>query len=172
LRGGPGLGNELTTPSTFVWSVAADKSGVAYLGTGSPATVIRVDRDGKPFTLLETKDVSVQVLKLGPDGYLYAATLPSGKVYKLKPDATAKQDESSATLVFDLSRAGSPDQSTAKESSNKAHYIWDLTFDTAGKLYIATGGRARSTALTLPSLAPNPSSFSSLTRHTFARLHG
>ena len=140
LRGGPGLGNELTTPSTFVWSVAVDKSGFAYLGTGSPATVIRVDRDGKPFTLLETKDVSVQVLKLGPDGYLYAATLPSGKVYKLKPDATAKQDESSATLVFDLSRAGSPDQDTEKESSNKAHYIWDLTFDTAGKLYIATGG--------------------------------
>lgn len=140
LRGGPGLTSVLTTPSTFVWSVALDKSGVAYLGTGSPATVIRVDRDSKDFTLFETKDVSVQVVKLGPDGYLYAATLPSGKVYRLKADATSKQDESSATLVFDLSKAGGPEPSAEKESSNKAHYIWDLTFDTAGRLYIATGG--------------------------------
>ncbi len=140
LRGGPGLANVLTTPSTFVWSVAADKSGEAFLGTGSPATVIRVDREDKPFTLFETRDVSVQVVKLGPDGFLYAATLPSGKVYRLKPDAMTKQDENSATLVFDLSKAGSTDGDAAKESSNKAHYIWDLAFDTAGKLYIATGG--------------------------------
>ena len=37
----------LTTPSTFVWSVAADKSGTAFLATGSPATVQRVSSDGK-----------------------------------------------------------------------------------------------------------------------------
>jgi predicted Zn-dependent peptidase len=60
--------------------------------------------DGKPFTLFETKDLSVQVVRLGPDGALYAATLPSGKVYRLKPDATAKQDESSATVVFDAAK--------------------------------------------------------------------
>jgi len=84
LRQGPGLSDILTTPSTFVWSVALDKNGVAYLATGSPATVLRVDRDGKSFTLFETKDVSVQAVKLGPDGYLYAATIPSGR-----PDSTA-----------------------------------------------------------------------------------
>ena len=104
LRQGPGLTNLLTTPSTFVWSVAVDKSGVAYLGTGSPATVLRVGPDDKPFTLFETKDLSVQVVRFGPDGSLYAATLPSGKVYKLKPDATTKQDDSSATVVFDAAR--------------------------------------------------------------------
>ena len=90
LREGPGLTEVLTTPSTFVWSVAVDKSGVALTGTGSPATVLRVGKDGKPFTLFETKDLSVQVVRLGPDGALYAATCPSGKVYKLKADATAK----------------------------------------------------------------------------------
>jgi hypothetical protein len=41
LREGPGLTEILTTPSTFVWSVAVDKSGTPYLGTGSPATVLR-----------------------------------------------------------------------------------------------------------------------------------
>ena len=47
LREGPGLKEMLTTPSTFVWSVAVDKNGAAYLGTGSPATVLRVGRQGR-----------------------------------------------------------------------------------------------------------------------------
>src|SRR5580700_4784159 len=50
LREGPGLTELLTTPSSFVWSVAAGKNGETYVGTGSPATVLRVDKDGKPFT--------------------------------------------------------------------------------------------------------------------------
>ncbi len=141
LREAPALTPLLTTPSTFVWSVAADKSGNIYLGTGSPAAVLRVGPkpDGKPFALFETTDLSVQVVRIGPDGYLYAATMPSGKVYRFKPDATTRQDESSATLVFD---ASSLDGAHAHGSNGKnaSHYIWDMTFDAAGRLYIATGG--------------------------------
>ena len=101
LREGPGLSDVLTTPSTFVWSVAVDKNGTAYLGTASPATVLRVGADGKPFTLFETKDLSVQVVRLGSDGAIYAATLPSGKVYRLKADATVKQNDTNTPVVFD-----------------------------------------------------------------------
>ncbi len=156
LREGPGLSELLTTPSTYVWSVALDKFGTTYIGTGSPATVLRVGQDGKPFTLFETKDLSVQVVRLGPDGDLYVATLPSGKVYRLKPDATAKRDDASATLVFDAGalQGSKPGSSAAKgddgkpsdtkqdddKSDSKSHYIWDLAFDSAGRLYIATGG--------------------------------
>jgi sugar lactone lactonase YvrE len=156
LREGPGLTELLTTPSTFVWSVAAGQDGTAYIGTASPATVLRVDKDGKPFTLFESKDVSVQVVRLGPDGALYAATLPSGKVYKLNPKASSKQDESSATEVFDLAQPDKPGATTrpsakptdandagsktaADKSDGKAHYIWDLAFDRSGRMYIATG---------------------------------
>jgi len=127
----------LTTPSSYVWSVAVDASGAAYLGTASPASVLRVGANGKAFslfdTIFETRDLSVQVVKLGPDGALYAATLPSGKVYRLKADAATKQDDATATVVFDL----------AKVEDKKAadgRYIWDLTFDTTGRLYIAVGG--------------------------------
>jgi hypothetical protein len=138
LREGPALRERLTTPSTFVWSVAADKDGTAYVGTGSPATILRVGRDGKPFTLFESKDLSVQVVRLGPDGALYAATLPSGKVYKLDPHAAAKIDEDKATVVFDAAK-----MSPASEKSDApSHYIWDLTFDAQGRLYIAAGGPA------------------------------
>ena len=133
---GPGLKEVLTTPSTFVWSVAVDKNGTAYLGTGSPATVLRVGSDGKPFTLFESHDVSVQAIQTGPDGALYAATMPSGKVYKLKADANSKQDESNATVVFDPAKVDGAD---GDKSGTKSHYVWDLTFDSASRLYIATG---------------------------------
>lgn len=145
LRQGPGLTDVLTTPSTFVWSVAVDKDGVAYAATGSPATVLRVGRDNKPFPLFKTKDLTVQVVRLGPDGSLYAATLPSGKVYKLNPHATATEDDASATVVFDAARlegtaaTKSDAGKSSDDKSSKPHYIWDLTFDKAGRLYIAAG---------------------------------
>jgi WD40 repeat protein len=161
LHEGPALREMLTTPSTFVWSVAADKNGTAYLGTGSPATVLRVGKDGKPFTLFESKDLSVQVVRLGPDGALYAATLPSGKIYKLEAASAAKIDEQKATVVFDASKLDSatrgPDgtkasgagsdgkadeTASADRTDSKSHYIWDMTFDPAGRLYVATGGPA------------------------------
>lgn len=139
---GPSITPVLTTPSTFVWSVATDKDGVAYLGTGSPASVLRVGPDGKPFTLFTTHDLSVQVVRLGPDGALYAATMPSGRVYKLNPAATTPQDDKTATVVFDAAHFDAPaasDKSSADKPADKPHYIWDMTFDSAGRLYIATG---------------------------------
>jgi hypothetical protein len=153
LREGPDASEVFTTPSTFVWSVAVDKSGTAYVATASPAAVLRVGPDGKPFTLFETKDLSVQVVRLGPGGALYAATLPGGKVFKLKADATAKQEEASAMVVFDAGKLEegkaaegkvpgktSDAKPGAEKAEAKSHYIWDLTFDAAGRLYIATGG--------------------------------
>jgi len=161
LHEGPALRETLTTPSTFVWSLASDRNGTAYLGTGSPATVLRVGKDGKPFTLFESKDLSVQVVRLGPNGALYAATLPSGKIYKLDAASTAKIDEQKATVVFDASRLdgattgpggakpngpgsdGKTDEAPgADKTDSKSHYIWDMTFDSAGRLFVATGGPA------------------------------
>jgi hypothetical protein len=160
LLDGPGAAEVVTTPSTFVWSVAVDAHGTAFLGTASPATVLRVAKDGKIFKLFETKDLNVQVVRLGPDGSLYAATLPGGKVYRLKPDAATTQDESSAQLVFDFAKlpeTKSTDskpgdsKSDTKPATNKSddsksdsasHFIWDLTFDAQGRLYIAAGGPA------------------------------
>jgi WD40 repeat protein len=120
----------LTTPSTYVWSVAADREGNAYLATGTPATVLRVSPDGKSTTLFTTRDMSVQTVRVGPDGEVYAATLPSGKVYKLDAHAENKNDDS-ATLVFDPG-----------VTQEKPKYVWDLAFDAQGRVYIATGAPA------------------------------
>jgi len=149
LQEGPSVHERLTTPSTFVWSVAVDKNGTTYLGTGSPATVLRVEKDEKPFTLFETRDLSVQVVRLGPDGALYVATLPSGRVYKLDAKATSKTDDQKATVVFDAEKEDGAaqgdvtkdgDTTGSDKNDSKPHYIWDMTFDAAGRLYIAVGG--------------------------------
>ncbi|MFZ1084544.1 MAG: hypothetical protein WAN35_06240 [Terracidiphilus sp.] len=152
LTKGPSLTEEQTTPSTYVWSVATgqkagsvpasiDWYGSIVVGTASPATVLGYGENGLTRTFFESKDVTVQVVRLGPDGSLYAATLPSGKVYKLNPLAENKQDESNATVVFD---AAAFDESASKDKADKtdkkSHYIWEMTFDKAGRLYIATGG--------------------------------
>jgi hypothetical protein len=153
LRVGPMAREIVTTPSSFVWSVATDRAGTVYLATGSPATVLRIAADGKITNLFETKALTVQVLRMGPDGNLYAATIPDGKVYRLKPDAAVAVNEVTADLVLDLSKgdagkvgakatSGASDGTEADEKSadNKARYIWDMTFDAAGRLYVATGG--------------------------------
>jgi hypothetical protein len=146
LRQASGLTDLSTTPSTFVWALAADHSGHIFAATGTPATVLRLaEKSGdKPFTLFETNDLVVQALCLGPDGSLYAAALPSGKVFKLDPNATTKQDDSTATVVFDAARTPDPAAGNppAPPPASGSHYIWDLTFDSAGRLYIATGNPA------------------------------
>ena len=130
LEPGPESREIFTTPSAYVWSVAADREGDAYLATGTPATVLRVTPDGKSTTLFSSRDLSVQVVRVGPDGSVYVATLPSGKVYKLDPHATDRTEENAA-VVFDPSAI-----------PEKPKYVWDMAFDAEGRLYIATGGPA------------------------------
>jgi sugar lactone lactonase YvrE len=146
LRQTSGLTELLTTPSTFVWALAVDKSGNIFAATGTPATVLRLpEKPGdKPSTLFETKDLAIQALCLGPDGSLYASVLPSGKVFKLDPNATTRQDEATATVVFDAAKAPDPFAASPSGSApnSGSHYIWDLTFDSAGHLYVATGNPA------------------------------
>jgi hypothetical protein len=114
-----------TSPSTFIWSIAADKDGVVYAATGAPARVYRVTPDGKSTVIFEPKELQVQAIALGQDGAVYAATSPDGKVYKItrKPGGTAAVPEFASETFFDP----------------KTKYIWDLAFDAQGRLYIATG---------------------------------
>jgi len=130
LESGPESKQIAVTPSTYVWSVAADSAGNAYAATGSPATVLRIAPDGKITKLFSSKDLTVQSVRVAKDGSVYAATLPSGKVYKIPVGAT-DLDEAKAEVLFD-----------SAQTEEKPKYIWDLAFDNSGRLYIATGGPA------------------------------
>src|ERR1700684_2865530 len=139
LEAGPELKSVLLTPSTYIWAVASDSQGNAYLATGSPATVLKVTPAGASTKLFSSKDLTVQTVRVGPDGSVYAATLPGGKVYRIKP-GQAGLDESTAAVVFDAATLGR-NPGPAKQA-DQARYIWDLVFDAQGALYIATGGPA------------------------------
>src|SRR5882672_8916863 len=123
----PGFKPIYTSPSTFIWGIAADKDGVVYAATGAPARLYRITPDGKSTILFEPKELQVQSIALGKDGAIYAATSPDGKVYKITraagKTASAAGTEFTAETFFDP----------------KTKYIWDMAFDAEGRLYIATG---------------------------------
>jgi hypothetical protein len=139
LEAGPPLRSVLLTPSTYIWAVASDSQGNAYIATGSPATVLKVTPAGVSTKLFSTKELTVQAVRVGPDGSVYAATVPGGKVYRIKPGQSGL-DETTAAVIFDAATTAR-NVATAK-SADQARYIWDLAFDSHGALYIATGGPA------------------------------
>lgn len=116
-----------TSPSTFIWSIAADKDGTVYAATGAPARVYRIAADGKGAIIFEPKELQVQAIAIGSDGAIYAATSPDGKVYKItrKAGAGGTAPEFNSEVFFDP----------------KTKYIWDIEFDPQGRLYLATGDR-------------------------------
>jgi hypothetical protein len=138
LEAGPELRSVSLTPSTYIWKVASDSQGNAYVATGSPATVLKITGAGDSTKLFSTKELTVQTVAVGPDGSVYAATVPGGKVYRIKP-GQSNLDESTATVVFDSTTVG---HNAGTGKADQARYIWDLAFDAQGALYVATGGPA------------------------------
>ena len=67
-----------TSPSTFIWSIAADKDGIVYTATGAPARVYRITPDGKSTIVFEPKELQAQSVVIGKDGAIYVATSPDG----------------------------------------------------------------------------------------------
>jgi sugar lactone lactonase YvrE len=125
-----------TTPSTYIWSIAADRDGNLFAAAGSPARVYRITPDGKSTVIFEPQELQVQALVVDKNGVIYAATNPDGKIYKIEHAATGNS-------------AGSK-KSTPKATADSAwsssvyfepgtKYIWDLVLDDANNLYVATG---------------------------------
>jgi len=132
-----------STPSTYIWAVAADDAGNVYTATGSPARVYRITPDGKSTIIFQPQELQVQALKVAPGGVIYAATAPDGKVYKIehKPrenEEAAKSDNKSESSK-DAKPALDPAWSSSEYFAPGTKYIWDLALDKAGNLYIATG---------------------------------
>jgi len=127
-----------TTPSTYIWSIAADQSGNLYAATGAPARVYRITPEGQSTPIFEPQELQVQALVVDKNGVIYAATSPDGKVYRI-------ENRAGAAPGTGKSAQGKP--KSANEFSASVYfepgtkYIWDLTLDDAGNLYVATGDR-------------------------------
>jgi sugar lactone lactonase YvrE len=119
-----------TTPSSYIWSIAADAKGNVYAAAGAPARIYRITPDGQSSVIFEPQELQVQALLLAKNGVIYAATNPDGKIYRVEPrpaaNVSAKEPASSSwssTIYFDP----------------HTKYIWDLAMDNAGNLFVATG---------------------------------
>ncbi len=120
-----------TTSGNYVWSIASDAAGNAYLGRGGTASgsavVTLVKPDGTATDIFAGKEMAIQALRTTPEGTVFAATSPGGKVYRIdSPKTTA-----TAKVVFD-----------SEETPEKPKYLWDLAVGKAGELYIAAGAPA------------------------------
>jgi sugar lactone lactonase YvrE len=107
------------TGQPYVFSMARDKAGNLYLGTGHEGKVFRVDPQGKGSLYFQSKELDIFALALDAADVLYVGTSPDGKVYKVS-------GQNQATEFCN------PDEK----------YIWSLLFDDAGNLYVGTGGHA------------------------------
>jgi outer membrane protein assembly factor BamB len=129
LEPGPATSLLYQSGGNYIWSIASDAAGNTYAGMGGIATggavVMRIAADGKATKVFTGKELGVQALRIGPDGKVYAATSPEGKVYRLGAS------ESDAAIVFD-----------AATTIETPKYLWDLAIDSRGDLYIAVGAPA------------------------------
>src|SRR5580693_10216263 len=66
-----------------IWCSAVDRDGTIYFGTGSPAEVYALGKDGRTTKLFEADSIAVTTVALDSHGNLYAATMPEGKIYKI-----------------------------------------------------------------------------------------
>jgi hypothetical protein len=161
----PALKNLYTTPSTYIWSIAADPAGNVFAAAGAPARVYRITPEGQASVIFEAQELQVQALIVDKSGILYAATAPDGKVYRLQQTAGGMASAAKAAPKPGTKPAGEDASSSeAKAADTKAvneakpkavvtdsswsatvyfdpatKYIWDLAQDKAGNLYVATG---------------------------------
>jgi hypothetical protein len=103
---------------TLALSLASDRRGGLYVGTGHQGKVFRVNAQMKGELFFTAQEPDIFALAAGPDGALYVGTSPEGKVYRVTADGKSQ-------VFYDP----------------KAHYIWALQFDRQGQLYVGTGDR-------------------------------
>ncbi len=151
-----------TTPSTYIWDLAADADGNVYAAAGSPARVYRITPDGKTSIIFAPQELQVQALVVDSGGAIYAATSPDGKVYKIvhggptpgkSPEGTHTTAEVAAAQegTKPPPQGGKPVTSVAVDASYsssiffdpKTKYIWALAVDKQGQLYVGTGDQGQ-----------------------------
>jgi hypothetical protein len=131
LEAGPATGLVYATGDSYVWALASDAAGNAYVGTAgsvaSSASVSRIGPDGKHTKIFAGKELGVQALRMLPDGALLVATSPDGKVYRVLSGGGLATN---TAVVFDSATI-----------TEKPKYIWDVA--TIGQnVFIATGAPA------------------------------
>lgn len=126
----PALLPVFNTGQPLIWSAAADSQGDIYLATGNngrlyrltPALLNRAIHSGREISpgqalFFTAPEPEIFAVAAGPDGAVYAATSPNGKVYRITANGQS-------TIYFDP----------------HARYIWSLCF-LGRTLYVGSGSQ-------------------------------
>ncbi|MBW7995275.1 MAG: hypothetical protein FVQ81_01640 [Candidatus Glassbacteria bacterium] len=105
----------------FIWSIAPDGKGGAYLGTGHEGLVLRVNVNGDTSVVYDALEPEVMALAVAPNGDLFVGASPEGRVYRI-PGGTGQ-----AEVYFD------PEEK----------YIWKILPGPAGELFVAVGFKGK-----------------------------
>jgi hypothetical protein len=116
----PGARVVFNPEEALALSLASDRKGNVYIGTGHQGKVFRVDSALHSNLLFTAREPDIFALAAGPDGSLYVGSSPEGKVYRVTPDGQSK-------VFYDP----------------HTKYIWALALDEAGRLYVATGDKGQ-----------------------------
>ena len=117
--GGLQLGFNATKLGEFgkeIWCSTVTPDGTIFFGTGSPADVYAVGKDGKAAQVCQTDAIAVSALVSDTKGNVFAATLPEGKILKIGADRKAS----------DFCRL-------------RSSYVWALAVDKDGALFAGCG---------------------------------
>ena len=114
---GPSASVLADTSAPFLWTLHAGSDGTLWAGSGNEGKLLRVT-DGKVSTAFDAGELEVHAVAPAPEGGLYVATSPEGRIYRVNADG-------SSSTFFD------PEDK----------YIWSLAVDRAGNLFAATGDK-------------------------------
>ena len=137
----PSFRNLYLTPSTYTWAMDTDSEGNVYVAAGSPARVYRITPQGHAGVIFAPQELQVQALVVGPRNTVYVGTSPDGKVYKIERNraGSSAAQESPAAPQAKTTVTVDPNYSSSVLFNPGTKYIWALTLDKEGDLYVATG---------------------------------
>ncbi len=69
----------------YIWTLALDKQGRLYIGSGDQGEIFRVDANGNGAVFFKSDEAQIRVLAFDKAGNLIAGTDGSGLVYRITP---------------------------------------------------------------------------------------
>lgn len=116
----PPLEEVFTSDELYIWSLALDKKGNIYAGSGNNGIIFKIVKGSPKPLIFNTEEIGVHSLALDAQDNIYVGTSPRGIIYKLTSDGKIK-------VFYD----------------SKEQYIWALVFDRQGNLFAGAGYQGR-----------------------------
>lgn len=121
-------------PERHITALAVGRDGV-YIGVSPPGRVYRWRPREGLWAVLDTQELGIFALAVGPDGSIYAGTSPEGRVYRIFPDGRSQvwlDTPQAHVLSLWVSPQGIVYAATGDNAAlyalrgpNKADLVWD-----------------------------------------------